>query len=94
MTSFEQQVYGGVILFVVTGLLAAGFNSLRRGYRCLKAGQADIMRANQEIALTLKGIEGRFGQGEQWMQMHHEADEKAFVVLHKRVDEVRELIKG
>jgi hypothetical protein len=93
MTPFEQQIFGGIVLFVVTAVLTAGFKTLRTGYRCLKAGQAEIIKANQEIALTLKGIEGRFGQGEQWMQMHHEADQAAFKAVDKRIDEMRELIK-
>lgn len=89
----EQEIYGGIIVVVAGGLLTAGFKALQRGYRCLKTGQTEIMQANQQIALTLKGIEGRFGQGEQWMQMHHEADQIAFTKIDKRIDEVRELIK-
>jgi|CXWL01.1.fsa_nt_gi hypothetical protein len=93
MTQFEQEIYGGIIVVVAGGLLTAGFKALQRGYRCLKLGQGEIMKANQDIALTLKGIEGRFGQGEQWMQMHHEADQTAFDTIHKRIDDVRKLIK-
>lgn len=93
MTPLEQEVYAGVAVTVIGGLLTAAFKSLMKGYRCLKAGHGEIMKANQDIAITLKGIEGRFGQGEQWMQMHHEADQVAFKNMDKRIDEVRELIK-
>ena len=93
MTPMEQEVYGGIIVVVAGGLLTAGFKALQRGYHCLKLGHGEIMKANQDIAITLKGIEGRFGQGEQWMQMHHEANQMAFKNMDKRIDEVRELIK-
>lgn len=92
MTEFEREVYGGIIVVVAGGLLTAGFKSLRRAYLCLKDGQGAMLVASHEIALQIRGIEGRFSQGEQWMEMHHEADKTAFHAIDRRIDEVRELV--
>lgn len=92
MTNFEQQIYGGIIVVVIGGLLTAGFKSVMKGYQCLKTGQDEISKTNNAIAVTLKGIEGRFITVDQWMTMHHDANNSAFAVVDRRIDELRDMV--
>ena len=93
MKDFEQQILAGVIILIIFGILTGTVKSLLVAYRCLKNGQAEIRQDCQDIALTLKSVEGRFDVGDQWMRMHQEANASTFAGLAEQHRELRNSIE-
>lgn len=85
----EQQITVGVLIIVLGALLVGIGKLIVNFFKGLKDGQAEIIGQCQSMALTLKGFEGRFTQGEQWMVMHQESDDKSFALLNEAHREIK-----
>ena len=92
MTVWEQEILVGVAVLVIAAILASVASSIKKAYECLKSGQVNIQSECQNIALSLKTVEGRFDKGDQWMEMHQESDNERFAALQDSHKQLRAAI--
>lgn len=85
----EQQIIAGVLIIVLGAFLVGVGKLTVNFFKGLKDGQTEIMGQCQAMALTLKGFEGKFVQGEQWMALHQEADDRAFMMIQNQHEEIK-----
>jgi hypothetical protein len=93
MNIIEQQVLIGVAIVVIAAIVIGVGKFVLGTAQELKDGQVDIKENCQDIALTLRGFEGRFMQGEQWMELHQKSDDESFATLREQHRDIKGTIE-
>lgn len=94
--SVEGQILVGlaviVLAAIIIGIAKALINAVKGAYTGLTAGQARITEQCQEIRITLTAFEGNFQKGDQWMQMHHDADLRQFLTVEQQLKGIQDQV--
>lgn len=98
MGMIEQQIWAGIAIVLITGIIVGAFKSLisnaQKSLMALEQGQRNICTQVQQIAVTLAEFKGTIAASLQWHEMHQTDDDRQFQAIVARLKEIHDELGG